>query len=416
MARNPFHPKSLQTVVQAFALKQTGILSCGSVPGGGVLFEGEPLTPEAGEWLIQCMAAPDLEFMPSELRFQRAEDARSFGRDLWKALSVLQDPARLEMDNVVVQDAELARHALRFPVHPDTRRLLQVPRDGRTPLTWVFDTEEVDPHVVRSDLSVLVAIGFFTTRTMEEIAAEDDGVRANPFVAIQRKTMREIREELTELRRTRATRSTSLETIEREWALVRAADEWVTCGVTPETPPDALERACTATMDRYDKLQYDFSLSSEAREIIRMIHMKNVSGANLVRRAVKNRGLYNVAQDAYGEGMRQLGARNYSLAVKLLSQARKANPMNPMILCNLGWALYHDETRPADARKEMARSILNDAEAISDNQMDPSLMLARIDHAEGMEKQAIERLMMVLRKDKVNTEARELLHRIRGKA
>ena len=414
MPRNPFHPKSLQLVTHAFAKRQTGILSCGSVPGGGVLFEGEPLTPEAGEWLVQCLAAPDLEFMPSELRFQRAEDAKSFGMQLWNALEALANPHALDDPEIVLADTDMSRFALRFPVHPDTRRLLQVPRDGRTPLDWMFDTEEVDRQVCRADLSVLVAIGFFRTRTAAEVAAEDGGPRANPFVAQQRQSMDDVSRELSEIRRSRATRATSLEILQREWALVRQADEWVTCGLSRNAGPEEVERAAVATMDRYEKLQYDFSLSSEAREVIRMIHMKNVSGANLVRRAVKNRGLYNAAQEAYREGMRQLGARNYSVAVKMLSQARKANPMDPMILANLGWALYHDESRPERERKEMARSILNDAEGISDNQSDPSIMLAKIDHAEGYQKQAVARLMGVLRKDKVNTEARDLLHRIRG--
>ncbi|MCP4804042.1 MAG: hypothetical protein GY913_19490 [Proteobacteria bacterium] len=414
MARNPFHPKSLKLVVEAFAKRQTGILSCGSVPGGGVLFEGEPLTPEAGDWLVECLAAPDLEFMPSELRFARSEDAKAFGTTLWNALFVLADARSLDNREVVVLDTDLARYATRFPVHPDTRRMLQVPRDGRSPLEWMFDTEEVDRDIVRADYSVLIALGFFSTKTLQQVLDEDDGVRENQFVAVQRKTMSDIFDELVELRRTKANRGISLETIQREWALVRQANEWVTCGVRNTDSADRVEAAALATMDRYETLQYDFSLSSEAREIIRMIHMKNVSGANLVRRAVKNRGFYNTAKDAYKEGMRQLGARNYSVAVKMLSQARKANPMDPLILANLGWALYHDETRPGPERKEMARSILNDAEAISDNQSDPALMLARIDQAEGFTKQAVARLMGVLRKDKGNSEARELLHKIKG--
>lgn len=412
MARNPFNSESLATITHAFAKRQTGIVSSTTVMGGGVLFEGEPLTEDAGEFLIKCLKA-DVKFMESALRFQREEGPRTFGKRLWEELQVLKNGSSLQSDDVVLADTPIARFAGRFPVHPDTRIILNSPRDGHSPLAWMFDTEKIDVGVVRDELSILATLGFFEVKKLADVVGDDTGPRANEHVAEHKQLMREVLQELHELRAGGVTRNVSIEQLQREWALVRQADEWVAVGIRPDAPPDVAEAACATIEARYRKLQYDNSLSSEAREIVRKIHMKNMGSVNLVRRAQKNRGFFMRAKEAYDEGMRNIQVGAWSAAVRSLNMARKANPMNPLILCNLGWALYHDDTKPPAERKEAARQLLNDAEAISDNQAEPSLMIARIDRAEGHTKQAEERLMNVLRRDRANEEARQLLHEIR---
>ena len=414
MARHPFNADSLATITQAFARRQTGIVSSSSIAGGGVIFEGEPLTEEAGDFLIACLKA-EMNFKESNLRFQRGEGERTFGRKLWEAVQVLKDPRRLTGEDVVLRDTPMSRFAGRFPVHPDTRVILNTPRDGHSPLAWMFDTELIDVATVREDLSILAALGFFEVVQLADVAGEDTGPRTNEHVQAHAEQMKVVLRELNELRSSGVSRNVSIELLQREWALVRQADEWVAVGIRPDAPPDVAESACATIQARYMKLQYDNSLSSEAREIVRKIHMKNMGSVNLVRRAQKNRGFFLRAKEAYDEGLRNIRVGAWSAAVRSLNLARKANPMNPMILCHLGWALYHDDTRPPVERKEAARQLLVDAEAISDNQAEPSLMLARIDRAEGFRKQAEERLMMVLRKDRGNEEARKLLHEIRGR-
>jgi cytochrome c-type biogenesis protein CcmH/NrfG len=98
--------------------------------------------------------------------------------------------------------------------------------------------------------------------------------------------------------------------------------------------------------------------------------------------------------------------------VRLLAAARKANPMNPLILANLGWAIYHDSSQPEHERLDIGRQMVADADAIADNMAEPAMMLARIDLREGMLKQAEQRLRALLRKDQANAEARQLLHEV----
>ncbi|HJN78231.1 MAG TPA: hypothetical protein QGF58_30240 [Myxococcota bacterium] len=413
MARNPFNPESLATITHAFAKKQTGIVSSSAVMGGGVMFEGEPLTEEAGDFIIQCLMA-EMKFMESALRFQRGEGERTFGPKLWSELQVLKDPSRLAGEEVVLADNTNSRFAGRFPVHPDTRIILNSPRDGHSPLAWMFDTEQIDVTIVRDELSILAALDFFDVKHISEVMDDGDAHRTNEHVVAHKQLMREVFAELTELRRGGVNRNVSIARLEEEWTLVRQADEWVAVGVRADAPPDVAEAACAEIERRYAKLQYDNSLSSEAREIIRKIHLKNTGSVALVRRAQKNRGFFMRAKEAYDEGLRNITVGAWSAAVRSLNMARKANPMNPMILANLGWALYHDDTKPPAERREAARQLLVDAEAISDNQAEPSLMLARIDRMEGFRKQAEERLMMVLRKDRANEAARQLLHEIRS--
>lgn len=413
MARSPFNQESLETIAHAFAQRKTGIVSSKAVAGGGVLFEGEPLTEAAGDFLIQCLSA-EMTFKESALRFQRGEGERTFGRKFWAALQVLKDPKSLQGEQVVLADTPLARFAGRFPVHPDTRIILNSPRDGHSPLAWMFDTEKIDVGIVREELSILAAMKFFEVRELESFA-DRPGAQKNEHVLAHTELMKEVLQELTELRRGGVNRNVSVESLEREWALVRQADEWVAVGIRPDAPPDVAESSCSTIEKRYSKLQYDNSLSSEAREIIRKIHMKNMGSVALVRRAQKNRGFFMRAQEAYEEGLRNIRVGAWSAAVRSLNIARKANPMNPLILCNLGWALYHDDTRPPTERKEVARQLLIDADAIADMQAEPALMLARIERAEGMHKQAEERLMSLLRRDRANQEARQLLHEIRSR-
>jgi hypothetical protein len=403
--------ESVQVVLKAWARKQTGILSCSEVPGGAVLFEGEPLTSEALDYAMVCIESRGVSFIPTELRFEA--QAPPLSRALWKRFEQEADGARLKGPDVALKDTPLTEFAGRLPIHPDTRRMLGVPRDGTQPLAWDFDLDDIDPEVVRSDLSALVVAGFFELKRVSESRTDRGELGKNVFVAEEKVHMEACKAELLEMRRTNATRgNVVLEQLQREWSLVRQCDEWYAVGVTSSDPPERVEASCARLEDRYEKLQFDFSLPSEARELMQKMHMKHIGSVNLVRRAMKNRGLFNKAQESYQEGMRQLGAGNFSVAVRLLAAARKANPMNPLILANLGWAIYHDSSQPEHERLDIGRQMVADADAIADNMAEPAMMLARIDLREGMLKQAEQRLRALLRKDQANAEARQLLHEV----
>ncbi len=402
---------SVRVVVTAWAKRQTGILSCSEVPGGAVLFKGEPLTSEALDYAMLCLEAGGVSFIPTELRFEA--ESPPLARALWARFEQESDASLLRGPDVGLKDTPLTEFAPRLPVHPDTRRLFGVPRDGTTPLAWDFDLDDIDPDVVLSDMSALVRAGFFELKRVSQGSRDDREVGANTFVIEERQHMDACKAELVSMRQKVATRgNVELEQLKREWSLVRQCDEWYAVGVTSADPPERVESACARLEDRYDNLQHDFSLPSEARELMQMMHMKHIGSVNLVRRAMKNRGLFNKAQESYQEGMRQLNAGNFSTAVRLLAAARKANPMNPLILANLGWAVYHDSSQHEDERTEIGRQLVADADAIADNMAEPAMMLARIDLREGMLKQAEQKLRALLRKDQAHAGARELLHEV----
>ena len=183
--------ESVRVVLTAWAKRQTGILSCSEVPGGAVLFEGEPLTSEAADYAMQCLEHRGVSFIPSELRFEA--DSPPLARSLWERFERLGDASTLKGQDVGLKDTALTEFAGRFPLFPDTRRLLGVPRDGSQPLAWDFDLEDVDVDQVLHDLSVLVKVGFFEKTRVSEGARTEGEVGANIFVVEERaRVLREI--------------------------------------------------------------------------------------------------------------------------------------------------------------------------------------------------------------------------------
>lgn len=319
--------------------------------------------------------------------------------DLWACALAAANPAALAnaLDAAWVQRSS-ATAAARLPLSMTTRRVLAQPNSPRHSLLDLIASADVSVSKVDRELSALVAIGFFRMRR-----AANRGPKRPRSVPLRDRTPARTASDAMMLRR-----------LERDWALVRDADDWTVIGASPTMAADTVQRACERMTTRYARAENDPNASPEARALAHRIGrrvdeaVENIRGGSAMTQAEAR-----VRKDPMGEGRRQVSAGNWTLAVRCFAMARKLAE-NASNVAWLGWATYNDPTKPEARRKSRGLEMLALAESMGGHASEVQLLRARADNAEGDLVRAWNRLERLVENDPSDAEAAALLADVRA--
>ena len=371
------------------------MLSSPHVPGTARLAEGRPVDDRALQIAIRIAYVGGGEFKPMDVL---AGTSVELSGDLWQCALAAANPESLRaaVDAAWVQRSS-ATAAARLPIDRSTRRVLAQPNNPRLSLLDLVAGADVPIARVDRELSALVALGFYRLRR-----AAAQGRKRPRSVPLRDRTPIARSGDAMVVRR-----------LQRDWQVVRDADDWTVIGASPTMDAETVARACKRMLDRYSQAARDPKASPEARDLATKIRMR-------VKEAVRNvqsgRAITQVEarlrQDPMGEGRARAKAAEWSVAAKCFAVARRMAETAQNVAW-LGWAVYNDPTRPEERRKERGLELLALAESMGGHAGEVQLLRARAEAAEGDFVRAWTRLERLVEQDPDDEEARVLLRTVK---
>lgn len=386
---------SLRLLARAWVKGDSGIFSSPVVESSARLLEGKPVDRGSLQAAIRIVYVGEASFEQVEVLANASTD---LAPDLWACAMAAANPEALRdaLDAAWVQRSS-AVAAVRLPLAMTTRRVLAQPNSPRLTLLDLIASADVPVATVAAELSALVAIGFFRLRR-----AANRGRHRPRSVPLRKRTPR-----------TPASEAMALRRLQRDWDLVRGADDWTVIGANPTMDPAIIERACLRMLSRYDKAARDTRSSAESRELASRIRRRvNIAVTNIKSGKAMTHAEARLRQHPMGEGRRRAAAREWTLAARCFAMARKQSE-NAQNIAWLGWATYNDAARREGPRKVRALELLALAESMGGHASEVQLLRARADAAEGDLVRSWNRLERLLEQDPSDEDASELLAEVK---
>ena len=381
---------SLRVLARCWARKASGVFSSPHVPGAANLADGQPVDARSLQVAIRVCYVGGGEFKPMDVL---AAGKVELAGDLWECALAAANPTALRdaLDAAWVQRSS-APAAARLPLSMQTRRVLSQRNSPRLTLLDLISAADVAVGNVDRELSALVALGFFRLRR-----AAARGRRPPRSVPLRDRTPAGMAGDAMMLRR-----------LQKDWELVRDADDWTVIGASPTMDRSVVDRACQRMLDRYNKAARNPQASPAARELAQKIRRRVAAAVqNIQSGSAVTQAEARLRRDPMGEGLRLAAEGSWGMAARCFAVARKVSETARNVAW-LGWATYNDESKP-ERRKERALELLALAESMGGHASEVQLLRARADKAEGDLVRAWNRLERLVEQDPSDSEARELL-------
>ncbi len=195
------------------------------------LLHGEPTTPEQLQLIIEALYAEDAPSFLEGAIPGRPTPPR-LATELWEAATRLAERASLKgRARWRVLPEENFHRLNAFPVRPLTARFLSRADSKKVRLGDTVRMDKSARMEVLDDFVALEVLGVVTLEAPADGAVREDPVRPRPNV--DAKTERRL---------------------QREWGLLRDADDWTVLGCTPGMAPETVEAAARRMASRYRQL------------------------------------------------------------------------------------------------------------------------------------------------------------------
>ncbi len=385
---------ALRALARIWSQRQTGVLRSPHMRGEARLIEGRAARPQDRTWIVQSAYVGAVELHPCTVLPVPGLDLLP---ELWACALALANPsAVLGVLDASLVERSAARRVGELPLSAATRRLLAQDRRPNQDLRVLCQVSDIAPEAVAQEISAMVALGMFRLRRAAGRSHRQPLHTVTPA-------------QPGEARHTQALRTR----LEREWGLLRDADDWTVVGVSPNMDAVVIRRACERMLTRYQAVGDHRDMPEDVRELARAIHdrVERAVGEIQAGRAL-TAGQRQLHQDPVAEGRRRLAAGDYANAARCFTLARQQGE-SALNVALLGWALYNDSGRPHAARTERGLELLGLAESMGGHAHDVQLLRARADLAEGDLVRAWTRLDRILDSDPENRDVRVLLTDVR---
>ena len=206
-----------------------------------------------------------------------------------------------------------------------------------------------------------------------------------------------------------------LRRLEREWDIVKEADDYTVLGVSPDTPESDIAPAAQRMQERYAKIAADDGAHPKARKLAQRIFQKVAAAATRMAEGSATGGSSELPDEktAFAEGTKHLEQGDFARAVKWFALARKYSSNDASNVGYLGWAVYNDPGRPKSKRHSKGRELLELSDFINPHAEGPQLFLAQVELAEGDPERARARMERLLALEPGYKPAQKLLATIR---
>jgi tetratricopeptide (TPR) repeat protein len=410
MSERACNVDSLRVVAHAVAGRKTGILNHWSRQGAAVLIRGQLMSDAALGFLTECLYMDGATF--DEIELDRTPRGVFPSKPLRIAATPLCSTARIQSQlGRVMRDTLPTTDWGAVGMRPLTRDFMALSRTNDPPLQWLVDMHRSDEVVLFADLALAETLGLIWFQDRAKRVKRD---LTHDRAEREARHQRQLAKTIAALLRRPVGVGTSVAELNAEWEVVRQADAWPAVGLArKDLAADVIHAAIDRARSRYDRLSEDNRVPTEAAGIMRKLHMKYNGSANLVGRALADRKHVHASAAVYKMGEQAQAAGDWSGAYKAYEKAHELNPLSPMVVAKLGWALYKI-SRGDPVRLQNARDLLENGAAISDNVPDPLLYLAELEALEGNRWRAELLLIDLLTRDANNARARKLLRSIRA--
>jgi tetratricopeptide (TPR) repeat protein len=401
---------SLRLVAHAVAGRKTGIVNHPDHMGAAVLIRGQLMNNAAEGFLVECLHLPGTEF--NEMELDRTPTGAFPSRPLRLAAKSLTSIGRIKTQlDKVLRDTLPKTDWGAVGMRPLSRDFMALSRSNNPPLQWLLDMHRSDETVLFLDLALAEALGLIWFEIRPKQVKRD---LVHSLAEEQAKHQKELARAIAELLKRPVGPGTSLAELEAEWEIARQADAWPAIGLArKDLPRDQVDRAIDRARSRYERLCNDNRVPTEAAGVMRKLHMKYNGSANLVGRAVSDRKYAQASEATYKIGEQAEAVGDWRGAQRAYAKAHELNPLNPMVVAKLGWAMYQN-CQGDPIRLKEAKDVLENGAAISDNVPDPLLYLAEIEAREGSRWRAELLLIDLLTRDGNDLRARKLLREVRS--
>jgi len=389
------HPQDLtpqkanfNLVLDLWATKRTGLL-LGSNGERAALVDGEPKSREhLGRVMAFIYAEEPVKFKNADSPLKRPKPI--LGTHLLKAAERVSKPERVrKATGAMLVPGPHAGILKQLPVPEQLREVL----DGESRVS-VMDVLKHDADLAEDVATLLVmkVLRLAKPSQSERLPASERRDRVN------------------------ATRTALLlRRLEREWEIVKEADDYTVLGVSPDTPESEIAPAAERMQQRYAKVAEDEAAHPKARKLAQRIYQKVAAAATRMAEGSATGGSSPLPDEktAFAEGTKNLEQGDFSRAVKWFALARKYSSNDAGNVGHLGWAVYNDPGRPKSKRHSTGRELLELSDFINPHAEGPQYFLAQVELSEGDPERARARLERLLALEPDYKPAQKLLATIR---
>lgn len=143
--------------------------------------------------------------------------------------------------------------------------------------------------------------------------------------------------------------------LRREAATLRDADPWTVLGLPRRSLPETIRFTAARMKHRYQILDQD--PDPEVRALAAEV-LRRVTSAESELLALKEVLAETPVDDWIRRGTEELARKDWARAERCFAQAREATPDNPLALAHLGWARFHNASRPKSVREDEGKELI----------------------------------------------------------
>lgn len=383
----------LKVGVRRAAICQGGIIN----EAGGELVDLALALSDGGGTRAFVMAA-EVRFEPHD--HEGLPDTLSVARAIWHAAVKEADPTFTDaVLHRVLRRTDQARLADQLPLSEPVRTLLNAPANRL--VSRHLKNLEIAPYDVGRELAALVRMGLIRFQRVHKV----ERTPAAGEVVQPRKPQRSRAENVEYM--------LLLRRLRREAAALDEASDWTILGIPPGSPPEQIRAAGERMIKRYGGLSHSIKQPEEVRQLAARILArveKAVEGLAYAPAA----GGDPVEEEAFRLGRVAMDEGRVADAVRHFAAARARTPDSPRNLAWLGWAVFWDESRPADIRKAEALELLQVAAQFDEGEApEPAYFLAHLEADRGDIGMAEARLSRMLRQHPDHQRGKRLFLQVR---
>lgn len=332
---------SLRTLTEAWALRGTGTVRSPVVTDAH-LVSGEGTDVDDPDRLARAVCAPELEFVPEEV--EHVGMTVPLGGLMMEAARILGSPnAVTQSPRVRLRGTDLYKRVVhRIPLATATRAVLGHAVQNHLTLGEALRMEGLGAGVVADDLAALVTLGLIELEPPESESLEDIAPLVPTPVDLPAFTLTEAEE--------RALRGR----LEREWAMVRDADDWTVLGLQPGAAQVRIDAAARRMNARYRTVVDDPLLGQETHAVAQRLFERSQKAARRLLAGITPDAPPAVsgASEALEQGWTAVEREDFVEARRCFAMARRDPRSQSSGLAGEGWVAVVDPRSSMAERQE----------------------------------------------------------------